>query len=448
MTFWDRAKALLPGIESGLKKEERVFGPSGDQLVPRRVPGWQQSNGIYINEDTAMRQSAVWACLRLRADLLSTMPLNCYRKVGGVRIEVPKPRILINPSGDRIKFSEWMYMSQVELDRSGNFIGIIRERDGNNNPSRIDAQASGDCKIIVRKGEIFEYDVLGTRYKPEQIWHEKQYPVAGSHVGLSPVAYAAWTLSEYESIRQFTTDWFVSGAVPRARLKNVNEEITDEEALLVKESWRASIAMGEPFVHGSDWEYDLMQASQASADWLKAKNSDTVDIARFFGCPADLIDAAVSGQSITYANITQRNLQFLIMNLGPVVLRREEALSDLIAKPRYVKLNTNALLRMSPTDRYNIYQKARDLGIMTANEIRELEDMEPLPGKVGDQPIGQQLLIGMARGTAQIPTEYTDYLVPAPSLAPTLPDGSAPNATGQQPNNNPTDSGSQTGQGD
>ena len=268
MTWASRAYDRLKSVASvsSAQKEERTFGPSGGQLIPRRTLGNMVN---FVSDDVAMRQSAVWAAVRLRANLISTMPFTVFREVNGKQIEMPTPKILVNPGGDRINWNEWCYMSQVELDRSGNFIGLIRERGSNNLPTRIDAQASSDCTIIVEKGELAGYRIGGTRYSVDDVWHERQYPVAGSFVGLSPVMYAAWTLSEYRSIQQFTTEWFAGGAVPRARLKNTERTFTDTEAVMVKESWRASIAMGEPFVHGADWEYDLMQATEASADWLE-----------------------------------------------------------------------------------------------------------------------------------------------------------------------------------
>jgi phage portal protein BeeE len=69
-------------------------------------------------------------------------------------------------------------------------------------------------------------------------------------------------------------------------------------------------------------------------EWIDGKRYGVSDIARFFGCPGDLIDAAVSTGSITYANMTQRNLQFLIMHLGPAVYRRERASVEAAAVSR------------------------------------------------------------------------------------------------------------------
>lgn len=362
------------GLMTGDQK--RLFGiSSAGELIPRRTTGAEAMP--HVGPDQAMRQSAVWAALRLRADLISTLPCDVYRNVQGQRIEVPKPKVLVSTGGDNVGYMEWMYMSQVELDRSGNFIGVVRSMDGNGFPTRIDAQASSSVSVKIADGEITSYRIGSTVYKPQQIWHERQYSIAGSPLGLSPVAYAAYTLGEYKSVQDFIIGWFSGGAVPRARLKNVERTLDEDEALVVKEAWRAAVSMNEPFVYGADWEYDMIQADQASADWLDAMSAGSIDIARFFGVPADLIDAAVSGQSVTYANITQRNLQFLIMNLGPAIARREYGLSNLMARPRYVKLNSDAMLRMDSATRSAYLAMMIRSRQMAPSEARALEDRPP-----------------------------------------------------------------------
>jgi HK97 family phage portal protein len=330
-----------------------------------------------------MRHSAVWACLRLRADLISTLPLDVYRKVQlvqgepPIQVEAPKTPILISPGGERCNIVEWLYSSQVELDRSGNAIGIIREVDGAGFPARIDLQPSAICAIGIKGGELAYYRIDNTEYPPEKIWHERQYTSAGSYVGLSPVMYAAYTIGEFFSVQDFVTSWFTGGAVPRARLRNKEKKLVGPEAAVVKEAWRAAVAMGEPFVHGSDWEYELIQAEQASSDWLDAMRFSHADIARFFGVPSDLIDASVSTKTITYASITERNLQFLIMNLGPAIIRRENALSALLPRPRYVKFNSDAILRMDAKTKAEMIKIRVDGRVLAPSEARALDNLPP-----------------------------------------------------------------------
>ena len=196
--------------------------------------------------------------------------------------------------------------------------------------------------------------------------------------GLSPVAYAAYVLQEQISVQEFVTNWFMTGASPRAMLRNTQRRLDPKEAVIAKEAWRASQSTGMPFVTGSDWEYNLVAAQQASADWLESKRQSAVDIARFFDCPADTIDAAVSGQSITYANIGERNLQLLIMSLGPAIIRREDAWSDgLLPRPRYCKLNTDGLLRMDPKTRAEVFRIQVESRQMAPSEVRGKNNLPP-----------------------------------------------------------------------
>ncbi|SEG44794.1 phage portal protein, HK97 family [Thermomonospora echinospora] len=353
-----------------------------DQLIPARP---QRSGTPTVTQETALRHSAVWACLRLRADLVSTMPVDVFRRVARRQVEVPRPPVLVAPgatvittNGDRVDLGEWLYATQMDLDRGGNVFGLITERDGMGLPARIDLVPLADVTVVIRDG-VLTYRIAGTKYEPHQVWHERQFTVAGLPVGLSPVAYAAWSIGEYLSVQDFALDWFGSGAIPSAHLKNtVKQTLTAGEASVAKERFKAAVEGRDLFVTGSDWEYSMIQAEAAGADWLEAKRFGIGDIARFFGCPGDLIDAAVSTGSITYANITQRNLQFLIMNLGPTIIRRENALSRrLLPQPRFVKFNTDALLRMDPQTRAQTIKTQLDARILAPSEARELDNRPP-----------------------------------------------------------------------
>jgi HK97 family phage portal protein len=204
-------------------------------------------------------------------------------------------------------------------------------------------------------------------------------------VGLSPIAAAAWSIGEYLNIQQFGLEWFGGGAIPKAKLKNTSKKVDNNEALMMKERFKASVQNGDLFVHGTDWEYDMIQGVEMGNTYIDAKRFDLQDICRFFGCPADLIDAAVSGSSITYANITERNLQFLIHHLGPAITRRESKLSELLPAPRYVKMNTESLLRMDPKAQAETLKIRIQSRTLTVDEAREKMNLPPLTQKQIDE---------------------------------------------------------------
>jgi len=354
------------------------------QGLPIRSP--RRNGSVDVTPDKARTHSAVWASIRLRADLISSMPVQCYRTVPGTGLEVavPTPPVLTIPAyhdaGEKqpIGIAEWMYTSQSDVDSVGNTFGIITQLDGMGLPARIQPVQVQDVTVAVRKGLLDHYKIGTQVYSPEQIWHERQYPISGSPVGLSPIAYAAASIGGYLSAQQFALDWFGNGAVPSAILKNSKRTLDAAEAALTKRRFGAAVGNGEVFVTGMDWDYTMLGAKATESQFLEEMRYSLSDIARFFGVPADTIDAPSESGSITYANISQRNLQLLIMNLGPAVARRETALSRLTANPRRVKLDSDALLRMDPQTRQTVLASKISNRQMTVDEAREEDNMPPL----------------------------------------------------------------------
>jgi phage portal protein BeeE len=102
------------------------------------------------------------------------------------------------------------------------------------------------------------------------------------------------------------------------------------------------------------------------------------DIARYFDVPVDMIDGSISGTKITYANVTQRFLQLLVVHLGPSITRRELSLSDLSAAPRFIKLNRRALLAMDPLTQAQLLGLEITNRYTTPDEARAIMDKAPL----------------------------------------------------------------------
>lgn len=335
----------------------------------------QNGQPARVTAETAMRSSAVWACLRLRADLISTLPVDTYRTVGGVEVEVAPPQLLATPGGPNVPITEWLYSTQMDLDRYGNTFGVITQRDGAGNPARIDLLSAGEVQVKVADGEIVEYRYRSTVYTPDQIWHEKQYTIAGLAVGLSPLAYAAWTLGNFISAQDFATAWFSNGGHPTGHLFNNKVTLDPAQSAEARDRFKAAVKDGDVFVSGNDWTYTPGNAAGAGAQFLESMGATNSDVCRFLGVPVDMIDVERTEKSaITYANVSQRNLQLLVINLNPAIIRRETALSNALARPRFVKLNTDALLRMDPTGRVNVINAQRASNSITPTEARELDN--------------------------------------------------------------------------
>lgn len=347
-------------------------------LAALGMPNRSSVSSISVTSETSLRHSAVWACLRLRADLISTTPVDVFRRVAGVQVEMSKPPLLVTPSG-YCGLEEWLYSSQFDLDRFGNAFGIITERDGVGYPSRIDLVSAESVTVVVKDGDVTGYRVGGMTYDARDIWHERQYTVAGLHVGLSPIAYAAYSIGTYLSAQEFALDWFGSGAAPSGHLRNtLVPSIDPADATAIKSRFKNAVKGRDLLVTGRDWEYTMASVPANTTMFLDEMKYGVADVCRFLGVPGDLIDAETSTGSVTYASISQRNLQLLIMNLGPAFVRREKALSRALPAPRYVKFNTDAtVLRMDPAARGDAIL-ARVAGkTLAPSEARELDNLPP-----------------------------------------------------------------------
>lgn len=355
-------------------------GAQASDVIPHRL-GLQIAPGHMINSESALRHSAVWACLRLRANLISTFPVDVFRRAeyGLPHVKVPSPPVILNPGGSEVDYLEFMYSTQFDLDRAGNSVGIVTARNGYGLPAEIHLVPLAWVSANIIDNILVEWIIRGKSYRPDQIWHAKQYTVAGFHLGLSPIMYAAWCIGEHLSIQDFAISWFTTGGIPRAHMKNeLLPTITDDQAEGIKARAKESIRTGDVLVTGKDWSYNLLQAEQTGMEWLEARSIGLAEIARFLDCPADLIDAAVSGSSVTYANVVQRNLQLLIMSLGPAVIRRENGLNKLLPNKQFVKINTDALMRMDPETRAKVIAARIASRVLAPSEARLLEDLPPM----------------------------------------------------------------------
>lgn len=358
--------------------KKRTAGLTASQYVAEATARRLGGASSPVGRDQALRNSAWWACLSLRADLISTMPVDVFRRVDGVQVEQTKPPIFIAPGGTECRWIEWAYSTQVDLDSAGNTVGVIVERDGSGLPRVIELADIDSVSFIGKGSKINKVRIGRDEYDPKQIWHEKQFTRAGLAVGLSPIAYAATTLRNALSAQQFAADWFSNASAPGGHLKNTARVLNKDEAAKAKESFKASVQAGDIWASGNDWEYTMLSAKASESQFLEQIDASAADVCRYLRVPGDMIDVPTKGSSVTYARIDQRNMQLLIMNLGPAITRREDAWSyGLLPRPRYVKVNRSALLAMDTLARYQSYGTAIDKRFLAPSEVRDLENLPP-----------------------------------------------------------------------
>jgi HK97 family phage portal protein len=165
--------------------------------------------------------------------------------------------------------------------------------------------------------------------------------------------------------------------------------LSAEQAAGIKSAFTAATSMNrEPAVMGAGLRYERIQVSPEEAQFLDTQRFTVEQIARIYGVFPEMIGGATSGSNVTYANREQRAADWLTFGLMPYLIPIEEALSSLVPRPQRVRFNTDALLRSDTKTRYEAHAIGLSAGFLTVNEVRALEDLEPLdePAPV-DSPV-------------------------------------------------------------
>jgi HK97 family phage portal protein len=124
-------------------------------------------------------------------------------------------------------------------------------------------------------------------------------------------------------------------------------------------------------------KYKPITIAPEESQFLETTKANVAAVARIYGVPPEMIAGEV-GNSLTYANVEQRSLDFLTYGVTPWLVRLERAISALLPRGQFVKFNAGALLRTTTKARYEAHEIGIRAGFLTVNEARALEDLPPL----------------------------------------------------------------------
>jgi HK97 family phage portal protein len=337
---------------------------------------------VPVNPTTAMQHSAVWACVNLIAGSISTLPLAAYRR--GDRDPLPDvPPLLRQPSGT-MNLPEFIYATLQALLTRGNTFGLIVDRAGAGLlPSQVELLANDRVQVEANSRIIWRID--GQEVDPASIWHVKAFTAPGQVLGLSPIGHARQAIGLGLSAERYAARFFGDGGLP-AGIISTDQSLKEGRAEQIKAQWRARRAEGnrEIAVLGEGARFQAISIAPEEAQFLETTQANVRTICRYFGVNPELVGAD-SGNSLTYANVEQRALDFLTFGLRPWLVRLETALSALLSSTTTVKFNAAALVRTDLLTRYQAHESAIRAGWKLRSEVRELEDLPPIPG-IDDQP--------------------------------------------------------------
>lgn len=205
-------------------------------------------------------------------------------------------------------------------------------------------------------------------------------------VGYSPIAMAKNAIGLAIAAEEYGSKFYANGAAPSGVLEHPG---TLKDPGRVRESWQATFGgsanANKVAVLEEGMKYTPISISPNEAQFLETRKFQINEIARIFRVPPHMVGDL---EKSSFSNIEQQSLEFVKYTLDPWVIRWEQALyrtllSDEEKKTVFFKFNVEGLLRGDYASRMSGYATARQNGWMSANDIRELEDLDRIPAELG-----------------------------------------------------------------
>ncbi|WP_462333736.1 phage portal protein [Varibaculum cambriense] len=358
------------------------------------------SAGRPVTERSAMQMTAVYSCVRILAEAIAGLPLHLYRyKDGGGKekaLDHPLYRLLHdepNPEMTSFVFRETLMthlllwgnaFAQVVRNGLGEVIGLYPLQ-----PNRMSVGRDLDTKQLYYEYQTTwdepagEYKII--RLTPSDVLHIPGLGFDGL-VGYSPIAMAKNAIGLAQATEDYGASFFANGAAPGGVLEHPG---TIKDPSRVRESWQQTFGGArngnKVAVLEEGMKYTPISVSPEQAQFLETRKFQVGEIARIFRIPPHMIGDL---EKSSFSNIEQQSLEFVKYTLDPWVIRWEQAITKTLLNPRekqqlFVKFNVEGLLRGDYQSRMEGYAVARQNGWMSANDIRELENIDRIEAADG-----------------------------------------------------------------
>ena len=386
------------GIFSGLFKSRDKPKDSYDSPSYSYYFGRTQA-GKRVNDRTALQIIAVYACVRVLSEALAQLPLHVYQYTDKGKERVPQQPLYFllhdqpNPEMTSFVFRETL-MSHL-LIYGNAFAQIIRNGRGDVlglyplMPDKVRVDRDERNRLIYRYSRYDEHNPnfreQGEIILPaDEVLHIPGLGFDGL-VGYSPIAMAKNALGLAVACDEYGASFFANGASPSAVLEHPGVIKNPER---VREAWQRAYGSGNAHrtaILEESMKYTPISIPNNEAQFLETRKFQIEEIARLYRVPLHMIGDL---EHATFSNIEQQSLEFVKYTLDPWLVRWEQGMQKALLsdseKGRYfIKFNVEGLLRGDYASRMQGYATARQNGWLSANDIRELEDMNSIPEEEG-----------------------------------------------------------------
>ena len=357
------------------------------------------TSGKTVTERSAMQMTAVYSCVRILSEAVAGLPLHLYKYTdsGGKAMAHDHPlyRLLHdepNPEMSSFVFRETL---MTHLLLWGNAYAQIIHNGKNEivalyplmpNRMSVDRDESGRLYYTYYRGsdEAIKDKEFAVTLQPTDVLHIPGLGFDGL-VGYSPIAMAKNAIGLAIATEEYGAKFFANGATPGGILEYPGT-VKNPEA--VRESWTKGFSGNNSHkvaVLEEGMKYTPISISPNEAQFLETRKFQIDEIARIFRVPPHMVGDL---EKSSFSNIEQQSLEFVKYTLEPWIVRWEQSinralLSESEKAAYFVKFNVDGLLRGDYQSRMNGYATARQNGWMSANDIRELENLDLIPPELG-----------------------------------------------------------------
>ena len=356
--------------------------------------------GKSVTERSAMQMTAVYACVRILSESIAGLPLHLYRynDKGGKEKAIDHPLYLLlhdepNPEMSSFIFRETL---MTHLLLWGNaYAQIIRNGKGEvvalyplmPNKMTVSRDDKGQLYYTYQKSqeELPKDNAYTVTLYPEDVLHIPGLGFDGL-VGYSPIAMAKNAIGLAIATEEYGSKFFANGAQPSGVLEHPG---TIKDPSRIRESWQNTFGgsgnANKVAVLEEGMKYTPISISPEQAQFLETRKFQINEIARIFRVPPHMIGDL---EKSSFNNIEQQSLEFVKYTLDPWVVRWEQSIHRTLLstdekKDYFVKFNLEGLLRGDYKSRMDGYAIARQNGWMSANDIRELENLDRISEEDG-----------------------------------------------------------------
>lgn len=414
------------GLVDRINAEVRTIG--GVPWQPWLNPYWRFNIGGPVHPsqqvqgvDQVLGLSAVYACVRIISDMIASLPINVYRNNGdGTSVRLNGSQLLDSPSVTGTVY-DWIFQGTSSALLHGNSIGYITTRTGVTGPNGLGYPQTVEWmpydRIHIQDDEQQPWNPLRAKFffdgyelDRSEIIHMRAFTIPGRTAGISPMRAFATLIGQGLQALNYSHDWFHNGGFPPGTFQNTAEEVDKQQATEIRQRLTDTLRMHQPLVYGRDWEYKAISIPPKEAAFVEAMQLNATQVAAIYGLPPERVGGR-RGDSLTYSTEQQEVLAIITDTLRPWLVRWEQLLRQLLPTTQYVKFDVDELLKTDLKTRYEIFAQQMETGLRTIDELRNLDDLPPLPNGKGQLAMPLGGLERMLATTRAIPKPYIDDLI-------------------------------------